>query len=102
MPLQQQVEKLLLDNTRPDVRPTYSEATRDGRLSIRSVAKGITDDQAIIFTTIHQEAMKIVDHNAAGARATKNTAYFSQWAINLLDIGFDYVSNYRRWKALGP
>ena len=68
---QQQAEKLLLRY----ISSWSGENKREARVNMRSVAKGTTDDQALVFASIHDEAMKIVDYKAIRTRETLFTSF---------------------------
>ena len=63
---QEQAQKLLLRY----ISSWSGENKREKRIDMRAVAKRATDDQALVFASIHDEAMKIVDSKAVRTRET--------------------------------
>ena len=70
---QEQAQKLLLRYFHPWV--GSDEEDRKKRINMRAVAKRATADQALVFASIHDEAMKIVDYKAIRTRQTLFTSF---------------------------
>ena len=70
---QEQAQKLLLRYFHPW--DGSAEEDRKKRINMRAVARRATADQALVFASIHDEAMKIVDRRAVRTRETMHGSY---------------------------